>query len=76
MVGYYKPFIEKWIIFMAFNPLTYLKESKAEFEKVIWPTRQETVRLTLVVLVVAIIVGAYIAGLDALFTLVVEKFLK
>lgn len=61
---------------MAVNPLTYLKESKAEFGKVIWPTRQETVRLTLVVLVVAIIVGAYIAGLDALFTLVVEKFLK
>lgn len=61
---------------MALNPIGYLKESKAEFEKVIWPSRQETVRLTIVVLAISLVVGAYISGLDAIFTIIVEKFLK
>lgn len=61
---------------MAFNPLTYLKESKGELDKVVWPTKQETLRLTILVLVVSVIVGAYIAGLDAVFTKLVERFLR
>ncbi|OGD85193.1 preprotein translocase subunit SecE [Candidatus Curtissbacteria bacterium RIFCSPHIGHO2_01_FULL_41_13] len=61
---------------MAINPIAYLKESKAEFDKVIWPNRQETLRLTLVVLFISLVVGAYIVGLDAIFTTIVEKFLK
>jgi len=61
---------------VAINPLTYVKESKAELEKVIWPTRRETLRLTLIVLVVAVIVGAYIAGLDTIFTKITESILK
>ena len=61
---------------MAINPLSYLKESKAEFDKVVWPTRQETVKLTVLVLIVAIIVGAYIAGLDAVLTQLVDRFLR
>lgn len=61
---------------MAPNPLNYLKESKAELEKVVWPTKQETLRLTIVVVIVSVIIGAYIAGMDTFFTLLVEKFLK
>ncbi len=61
---------------MALNPLEYVKESKAELEKVVWPTKTDTIKLTVLVLMVSVIVGAYIAGLDAAFTLLVEKFLK
>ena len=61
---------------MAFNPLSYLKESRAEFNKVIWPTRQETLRLTVLVVIISIVIGAYIAGLDAIFATLVEKFLR
>jgi len=61
---------------MAFNPLGYLKESKAEFDKVIWPTRQEAMRLTILVLIVSVIVGAYISGLDAILTKLAETFLR
>lgn len=60
---------------VVINPLSYIKESKAELDKVIWPTRQETLRLTVVVLVVAVLVGAYVAGLDALFTKITESLL-
>ena len=61
---------------MAFNPVTYLKESKAELNKVVWPTKAETIRLTFVVIVVSVIVGVYIAGLDAIFTKITETFLR
>ena len=61
---------------MALNPLTYIKESKAELEKVVWPTRIQTLKLTGVVLFVSILVGAYVAGLDALFSSLVQRFLK
>jgi preprotein translocase subunit SecE len=58
------------------NPINYIKESKAELDKVVWPTRQETVRLTIVVFAVSFLIGAYISGLDTFFTLLVDKFLK
>jgi len=61
---------------MPFNPITYFKESKAELEKVIWPSRMGTLKLTVMVILVSIIVGAYIAGLDAIFAKVAEKFIK
>lgn len=61
---------------MAFNPITYLKESKAEIDKVVWPTRSQTVRLTLVVILVSVIVGAYITAVDTIFAKLVEVFLK
>lgn len=60
---------------MALNPLDYVKESKAELDKVVWPTRQETLKLTIVVVIASMLIGAYIAGLDTIFTLLVEKFL-
>lgn len=61
---------------MAINPLTYLKESKSELAKVIWPTKRETVRLSVVVIIVSLVVGAYITGLDALFAKITETFLR
>jgi len=61
---------------VVFNPLEYVKESRAELEKVVWPTKTETIKLTVLVLIVSVLVGAYIAGLDTLFTLLVERFLQ
>lgn len=44
--------------------LTYFKESWQELEKVSWPDRKTAIRLTASVLVMAGIVGAYIAASD------------
>lgn len=51
-----------------FPPLSFLSEVKAELEKVVWPTREETIRLTLLVIVISLIVGLYVGGLDFIFT--------
>ena len=61
---------------MAFNPLSYVKESKSELDKVIWPTRMQTLRMTVAVAIGSVIIGAYIAGLDAVLTKLTETFLR
>lgn len=48
-------------------PGRFVKEVVAELKKVTWPTREETIKLTVVVIVISIVVGAYIGGLDSLF---------
>ena len=47
--------------------IQFLKESKVELSKVIWPTKKETIHLTLIViaivLFVAIIIGLFDLGI-------------
>ncbi len=69
-------FDKKVYFFVVVSPIRYIKESQAELGKVVWPTRQVTIRLTTVVLFVAILTGAYIAGLDTLFTKIFNTFIK
>jgi len=47
----------------------------AELRKVVWPTRQETANLTVVVLVVSIAVGIFLGGIVFGLNRVVEETL-
>lgn len=51
----------------SLNPARFITEVMAELKKVTWPTRQETIKLTVVVIALSLFVGVYIGGLDALF---------
>jgi preprotein translocase subunit SecE len=54
----------------------FLGEVIAELKKVVWPTRQETMRLTILVLIVCIAVGLLLGAIDYGFSkLVSEIFL-
>lgn len=55
--------------------VNFLSEVKIELSKVTWPTRDETIKLTLIVLAVSAIIGAYVGGLDFLYTKVLALFL-
>lgn len=61
---------------VSIQPLVFLKEVRAEMAKVSWPSRQEAIRLTLIVIGLSLIVAAYIGGLDFVFTKLVELILK
>lgn len=50
------------------KPRQFIKEVIAELKKVAWPTRQETVAYSIVVLVSVIIVAALIFGMDTVFS--------
>lgn len=54
--------------------ITFLKEVRLEMKKVNWPTRKETIRYTLIVLGVSVIVAVYLGGLDVLLTTLLNKF--
>jgi preprotein translocase SecE subunit len=47
------------------NLRQYFEESWSELRKVAWPDRQTVVNLTLIVIGVSVLVGAYIAILDS-----------
>jgi preprotein translocase subunit SecE len=46
--------------------LSFGRESRAEVRKVVWPTRQETVQTTLMVVVAVIILGIFLWLIDML----------
>ena len=58
------------------TPVTFLKEVKDELKKVTWPKQGEVLRLTLLVILISVIVGVYIGGLDFIFTKGVEILVK
>lgn len=50
------------------KPRQYVREVQAEMRKVAWPTRSETLNLSLVVFVFLLIMTALIAGFDYAFS--------
>jgi preprotein translocase subunit SecE len=54
---------------------TYLTESWAELQKVAWPTRRTVLNLTLIVIAVSALVGAYIAILDGILLFAMDQLL-
>jgi preprotein translocase subunit SecE len=52
--------------------VNYFTEVKVELSKVIWPKRDEVIRLTLVIFIISTVVGAYVGGLDYGLTKVLE----
>ncbi len=61
---------------MAVGPITFLKQARAELSKVIWPTRAETIKLTLVVIGISVATGIFIGGLDIFFVKLTELLIK
>jgi len=54
---------------------TFLKEVRLEMKKVNWPTRQETLRYTLIVIGVSIVVAVFLGGIDFIFTTLLNRFI-
>ena len=53
---------------MATTPGVFLREVRDELKKVVWPTRDEVIRLTGVVIIVSLIVGVFLGGADFILT--------
>jgi len=50
------------------SKLSFFRDAITELKKVHWPTRQETLRLSLIVLVICVVVGAILGAIDYGFT--------
>ena len=51
----------------------FAQESWSELRKVTWPTQEQVVRLTLLVILISVVISAYIFVFDNLFTLTITR---
>lgn len=66
-------YLTKWGLkidpFFMPNIIGFFKEVREELNKVVWPNREETIRYTVLVIIIAVVVGLLLGGLDYLLTL-------
>ena len=53
----------------------YLQATQAELKKVVWPTREQAINLTVVVLTVVVIMTSILWGIDVVFSQFFKLFL-
>lgn len=58
------------------NPVTFVKEVLSELAKVVWPSRFNVIRMTIIVITVSLALGLYIGGLDLVFTKITDTLIK
>ncbi|MFA5173477.1 MAG: preprotein translocase subunit SecE [Candidatus Paceibacterota bacterium] len=57
---------------MVLKIKTFFKESFSELKRVNWPTRKETTRLTIVVIVLSLVLAAMLGVFDYIFSYLLE----
>lgn len=55
--------------------MNFLKEVRLEMSKVVWPKREEVIKLTLIVFIISGIIAFYTGALDYSFTKLLEYIL-
>ncbi|MFC1790602.1 preprotein translocase subunit SecE [Patescibacteria group bacterium] len=58
------------------KPVAFFKETLQELKKASWPSKEETTRLTIIVIVVSLAVAGIVGGLDFGFTKLMEFLIK
>ncbi|OGI15726.1 MAG: preprotein translocase subunit SecE [Candidatus Moranbacteria bacterium RBG_19FT_COMBO_42_6] len=54
--------------------IQFLKEAKAELLKVNWPSKDQTINYTLIVIGISIAVAIFLGGLDYFFEYLLKTF--
>ncbi|PKB80800.1 MAG: preprotein translocase subunit SecE [SAR202 cluster bacterium Io17-Chloro-G9] len=57
------------------SPVTFLQETASELRKSVWPSREETARLSMVVIALAVAAGFFLGGLDRIFAETFTRFI-
>jgi len=58
------------------SPLIFFQQTFAELKLVVWPTRAQLFHLTFIVIIISVVVGAYIGGLDFALTKLTQELIK
>ena len=54
----------------------FVREVVAEFRKVAWPSRQELINSTVVVITVTVVVSLFLGAVDVVLARIVERILR
>lgn len=60
---------------MIIKPIQYIKEAQVEIKKVTWPTRQQSLQYTTIVVVISVTSTIILGGLDLLFNYILTQFI-
>ncbi|OGY52310.1 MAG: preprotein translocase subunit SecE [Candidatus Buchananbacteria bacterium RIFCSPLOWO2_01_FULL_56_15] len=55
--------------------IDYLKASRQELKKVVWPSRKEVIQHTILVIAVSLGVAFFLGGIDFILTLLIEAII-
>jgi len=69
IVGTLAALLLAWQTQMGRATLSFAMSSRNEVRKMVWPTRQETTQVTLILIVIVLVVGIVMWGLDAVLFL-------
>ena len=58
------------------SPGEFVRQVRAESSKVVWPTRQETIVTTIMVMAMMTILALFFMGIDTFFGWIVESLLS
>jgi preprotein translocase subunit SecE len=58
-----------------FNLATFVRETRNEILKVTWPTRKETLQMTVMIVVMALITGGFFLAIDSVLGFVISRIL-
>ncbi|KKU11647.1 MAG: Preprotein translocase subunit E [Parcubacteria group bacterium GW2011_GWB1_45_7] len=53
----------------------FIGELRQEFKRINWPGRKETVKMSVTVIVISMLVAAFLGALDFLFVSIIEKLI-
>ncbi|MBI4040003.1 preprotein translocase subunit SecE [Candidatus Daviesbacteria bacterium] len=56
--------------------IDFLRDVKVELSKVVWPTPQQTFKLTMIVIIVTVSVGFFVGAVDLILTKLVSIIIK
>lgn len=59
---------------MANSLVKYLRESREELKKVVWPSAKETRNNTLTVIGISVFISLFLGVLDIIFQFIMSKF--
>lgn len=58
------------------SPFHFFGEVVGELKRVTWPSRRETTRLTILVIMVSIVIGAFLFAFDQVFNVLLDLLLQ
>ena len=58
------------------SPAEFLNQVRAEARKIVWPTREETVKTAIFVFIMMLILSVFFLGIDTLFGAIVTWLLE
>jgi preprotein translocase subunit SecE len=53
----------------------FYRETSAELRKVVWPTREQAINLTIIVIIVVVAMSLFLGGIDAVLSQVLKIIL-